>query len=388
MSKAAYGEPGGSIPRVAQMTWYTYLNYGSVLQAYALNRVLRARGYDAKLVAYDPEKGRQKFDTVSFGRRLCNWISCRIAGRGPMDPARIKPLYDEFRASMLQETALAETDEQLRQLCETYDAFVCGSDQIWSPRCFDPHYYLDFVCAGKKRIAYAPSFGCETIPDDKRGEVRRLLGAFDFVSVREASGQRIVEELTGRKCPVVVDPTLLLSAEEWGEICVEPAARGKYCLFYFLGASRKNIAIARKVARKMDLPICIIPVHENDEKKSESCQGVGPREFLGLFKNAEYVCTDSFHGVVFASLFEKDFSVFERFNPRSTASQNTRIYSYLEAMGLKNRLIGWQGDVLPADKARIDFENVRERIRRAREKSLDYLIEALSERSDHDWRER
>lgn len=374
------GRAGAS---VAIMTWYSYRNYGTALQAVALNRQIASFGYIPFDVAYNPALGASTHEPGkrSIPDRIMGRVNRAFGGISVTGGQR-EALFDDFLGEHLPLTSSVSRKVDLHELNGAFDAFVCGSDQVWSPRSFDSSYYLDFVDDASRIVAYAPSFGCETLePFAASGEICRLLRRFQHIGVRESSGAAIVEGCTGHRPPVVLDPTLLLSANDWDELSKPMNEETPYCLVYFLGTDLGNWRAARAIARARGLRMVVIPVFERDLKSREapSCT-VGPAEFLWLIAHAEVVCTDSFHGMVFSSIFRRDFVAFERFDPRSRDSQNTRVYNFLQMAGAesallpRSRMADWREYVGRA----VDYVEVSARIEQRKSESLDYLSAALA----------
>lgn len=368
---------------VAIMAWYAYRNYGTALQAAAMSYVVAKLGYRPYFVTYDPKQAQS---TLLAAKRT---LAQRAFGKArwllsphPLVAVERNAAFDRFIDVNLEFTEALAPD-RLAELSDRFDAFVCGSDQIWSPRCLDTRYYLDFVREPQKKIAYAPSFGCERIEDeDKAKIIAALLRDFGEIAVREESGAEIIEELTGERPQVVLDPTLLLDASAWFNFARSyPVGENPYCLFYFLGNYRGNVKAARRIAESAGLRVLEMPVFQNRQGlPGELGPDVGPAEFLSLVRDASLVCTDSFHGMVFSALFGKPFIPFERFDPNDPASQNTRVYNFLNMTGLqrillpRSRLKDWREFANPS----IDYEDVGERIEKRREDSLKYLRGALA----------
>lgn len=369
--------------RVGIVTWYTYKNYGTALQAVALNKKVRALGYEAFDVQYDPLPYQKERPVKPMGpvARIGNKLKY-IRGFSPVADDEKNSAFDAFLERNLPLTPEVISHEDSAGIEESYDAFICGSDQVWSPRCFDSRYYLDFVTDPRKKIAYAPSFGCDEIassPDLL--QINDLVSRFGSLSVRERSGSDIVESITGIRPPVVVDPTLLLSAAEWDELS-EPCGKtsNPYCLFYFLGSDRKNYKVASSIAKKVGLEILEVPVFERQLKGENSVpMNVGPAQFIDLVRNASLICTDSFHGMVFSTIYKRPFFAFERFDPRKTDSQNTRVYNFLELTAQSDALLR-RGD-LGSWKKRIgtdaDWRSVSRLLEEAKDSSASFLSGAL-----------
>lgn len=367
---------------VAIMTWYAYRNYGTVLQAAAMSRSVANLGYRPHLVSYEPGQARsmtlaEKPNLVQRAREKAK----RLLLPHPLVATEREAAFDRFIAANIK---LTETlvPGRLAELSDRFDAFVCGSDQIWSPRCLDTRYYLDFVKEPWKKVAYAPSFGCEQIGDEGKAKIiASLLHDFEKIAVREESGADIVEELTGKRPQVVLDPTLLLDSNVWSGLARPyPVGKKPYCLFYFLGSHGGNARAAHRIAELAGLRVLEIPVFQNRQGRPGVLgPDVGPAEFVSLVQHAELVCTDSFHGMAFSALFEKPFVPFERFDPNDKASQNTRVYNFLAMTGLegillsRSRLKNWRGVANP----QINYAAVRKSLQARRRESLSYLRDAL-----------
>lgn len=370
-------------PRIAQMTWYQSQNYGTVLQAYAMQRTLTNLGAEARLVNYDPAPWQQRNQSAlrkSRPFRAARMFQQRAMGVAPFVSAKKDAAFGEFASTYIDETEPVASPAEFEALNSSFDAFVCGSDQVWSPRCFDPRYYLDFIADDKPRIAYAPSFGCDSLPDAAAAAIAPLVSGFNALSARETSGAQMVKDLSGKECEVVCDPVVLLGADEWRSVSSRdiPFVSEHYCLCYFLGRSEENWTLARSAAKEKGLDLVVIPVFNGDIKRGDmALSGVGPLEFLWLIDNASYVCTDSFHGLVFSTLLERDFSVFERFKPGSSASQNVRIENFLSLTDLGNRLVRWGAKDISCAAAPVDFACAEVRISSLRQSSLEYLRRAL-----------
>lgn len=370
-------------PSAAIMTWYTYCNYGTALQAVALNRVISSFGYDARDLAYDPALGvgTHEPDVRGLSARIAGKVN-RALGGASVDDEQRNALFDNFLSAHLPVTATIPEKAALRSVNGDFDVFVCGSDQVWSPRCFDSSYYLDFVEDASRMVAYAPSFGCDSLePFASHGEISGLLRRFDHISVREAAGADIVEDCTGRRPTVVLDPTLLLPAKTWGELSRSIQERTPYCLVYFLGSDRGNWKAARAIAQAKGLRLVIVPVFERDKRRrGASSNAIGPAEFLWLVEHAELVCTDSFHGMVFSTVFQRNFVAFERFDPKSRESQNTRVYNFLQMAGAEDALLArserneWRRHLSSV----LDYKAVAARIEEKRGESIGYLKAALA----------
>jgi coenzyme F420-reducing hydrogenase beta subunit len=370
--------------RVALMTWFSYHNYGSALQVAALCHCLRRLGHEVDVVNYAPTGkyfSRPFWNgTVEELRELVRRGLVRLARRNYAPETRER-LFDEFLADSLTMTVPCLTQADLEGLNDDYDVFVCGSDQIWAPSVFDPHYFLDFAGDDRLKVAYAPSVGLPSVEDqDVARQMARLCCRIDALSTREESGSHIISDLTSREVATVLDPTLLVGGDWWKGLAGERTIVGEepYLLAYMLGRDEAHWRRVYAIGVRLGLPVRVIPVFTADLRR-EGCikDPVGPREFVSLISHATYVCTDSFHGVAFSVNLERDFCAFERFKRGDASNQNSRIYNILDKVGLRSRLA--TRDVSDEEScAPIAWDGPREKLVAERERSLAWLEHALS----------
>jgi len=369
------------------VTWFHYINYGTVLQAYALQQFLKKEGYNCVIVNYIPQlktilekikygkyikRTKDKIESIKF-RSLRPEIIKQLIER--------KNLFRSFVERNINLTPEIRSNEDLRKLNESIDCFICGSDQIWNPENLNGIYFLNFVDDGKKKIAYAPSFGVRRIPVFKKRKIQKWINRYDKLSVREEVGVNILKSLTSKKAEVVLDPTLLLSEHDWEKIMVSPNINDDYILCYFLGDRKEYWDAVDSLKDQTSYKVVVIPVKFNSFLKNYDMRiSVGPEEFIGLIKNAKFIMTDSYHGTLFSIVFKKDFYVFKRFDDKKKDSQNSRIYNVLKMCNLEERIIN--NDITEKCKTGIhidNFEDVYEIINDRIEYSKNFLLTALSE---------
>lgn len=369
--------------KVALMTWFQYHNYGTALQASALAQTISSLGHQVDVIDYHTQGRVVTAPDRHPTKALLARAMRKIRALGSDNEFRSEnrgTLFEHYLHDTLTFTDRCETMADLEALNEGYDVFVCGSDQIWSPTSFDPHYFLDFAGDGRLKVAYAPSVGLPEVRDaDVAHGMGKLASRIDCLSTREVSGSKIISGLTGREVATVLDPTLLVGADKWAKVSRGSSADvdGGYLLAYMLGRHERHWKAVHSIADELGLEVRLIPVFEGDLKR-EGCifEPVGPREFVSLLANASFVCTDSFHGVAFSICLERDFCAFERFKRGDSLSQNSRIYNILDAMGLKERLLSEGAD--PRDMAKpVAWTEPRALLASKREASLAWLRDAL-----------
>lgn len=327
--------------KIAIMTWIHYPNYGSILQAFALKTYLTNLGYDVELINYCPKKqyvidlNSKKYNA----KKVKEYIKNRSIKRN-LDLLNREHVFNEFIKENLKLTKRCETDSQLATLNKEFDYFICGSDQIWSPIVFDKKYFLNFVEEPHKMIAYAPSMGGSSIQDaNVFNEMKKLISRFSNISIREEQGKEIIKNMINIDVPVVCDPTMLLSKEEWNSIAAERKLNKKYVVAYFLGDSKFYWKYLEELDKK-GYDILLIPTkHYHYNKKYKVIENLSPNEFLEIIKGAEATITDSYHGTIFAHLFEVPFLTLQRFKNSDYHEQNSRLITLLKDTGNIERLV-------------------------------------------------
>lgn len=303
-------------------------NYGNRLQNYAMQEVLESLGYSVETI---PHKRYEENRFLRYKKKINGLFKKmyrvlrkiyyvifriqlpeKIVSKKKRLLEKRKIPFQKFNDTYIKTCDYTIKSEYVPvKIKNKFDYFVVGSDQIWNPnyKYSKPTTYLRFT-KKEKRIAIAASFGIEKLPEEQIEIVKKYLKDFAYVSVREESGSRLVEQLTGEKCDVVLDPTLLINSNEWEEMVEQCKTElpPNYILTYFLGGiSEKNKEYINKFAGENNFQI--INMHNEDE---EDVFTWSPEVFLKAIKNCQYFFTDSFHGCVFSIIFHKQFLVFKR----------------------------------------------------------------------------
>lgn len=370
-------------------------NYGSMLQTYALHTYLKDEGYDNEIILYTKKNDRRQFVRV-FNFPLLKMkmdvivrdIRCRIFHKEiyHLLKQRMK-MFDEFKQRYLTFSRNHIGWEDLQTVNNDYDIFIIGSDQVWNPINTGTGFFnLLFTEDEKYRISYASSFGVSVIPSSQRNVTKKYLNRIQCLSTREIQGQRIIEELTGRKAKLVCDPTLLIDKEYWIRLKGEKRfIEEPYVFCYFLGNNPPHRNWANQFKQKTGFNLVALQ-HLDEFVKSDldfadiKPFNVGPAEFVNLIANAEYVLTDSFHGSIFSMLFQKVFFTFSRFESSTTKSTNSRIDSLLSMAGIPERHIKSTDDIQKCLNMSIDYTAVHSRLGEFQDESRKYLAESLADR--------
>lgn len=369
--------------KVATLTWYSGNNYGTTMQAYALQKVLLDMGHYSEIIDYSPRfiyrwkmkiKNHSVKETIDYKINE-TYLKHRKEGKAVTNDS----LFDQFRKEHLHFSKPCHTINQLSELGKDYDAIICGSDQIWNPYYYDPVYFLTFVAEKEKRIAYAPSFGISDIPDFAIHSYKKSLSMIDKISVREQQGAEIIKRLTNRIVNVVADPSFLLSREEWQSLgnSSKIVIDKPYILTYFL---RKNTAyydIVYQIAKKNNLSVVNIPMVTGDFDRCDTIiEPIGPKEWISLIDHSNIVITDSFHCTAFSIIMKKQFGTFLAFSSENVKSQNSRIESLLTITGLKQCVLSDNAkDICHLDES--DIICSQKKLRSYVEYSKEWLEKAL-----------
>lgn len=385
--------------KIGIVTVYTGFNYGSSLQAYASKKYYEKLGFKSEVLSYSNSliKGRD----VRIEKLLIMFLrtfwrpnlfkKTFFTYKKSLDKKitlESKNKFFKFYEKYLQPNKMNKSKMKIYGKDKNIFAVICGSDQIWSVTSIyvDPFYYLRYF-SKEKRIAYAPSFGKKEVPEYNKKIIKKYINDIPFLSTREIEGQRIIKKLTGKDVEVLIDPTLLIDKKEWKDIYGNKRIiEEKYILFYFLDIPRKNtIENLKKISQILDKKIIVIPDLFNELKITDNeitSLDAGPLEFLNLVDNAEFVCTDSFHGMLFSINFNKIFYIFER-NYGVASKQSGRITSILEIFNLKSRFLTENNKIEEID-LKINWEQVNMELENQRKKSKKYLLDCFQKIGEKD----
>ena len=365
--------------KIAIVTNYKNLSYGSALQAYAMQSVIKELGYDCENLQYNPRVAVPD-SSSRLVRVLRNpsLIMNKLKRVKNSEDERLSVFSTFVDENISSNATIYRSNDELKATNELYEAFVCGSDQIWAPNQFDEWYYLSFVAQNFKKIAYAPSIGLPKIPDELKGKISDLVKKIGHLSIREQEGADLVRELTGIDIPVVLDPTFLLDASKWRMFAEPRKIRHPYILCYFLGENPNHRQLADKIGRERGLKRVVLPFTKSDYRWGDILlKSASPKEFIDLVDNAEMVLTDSFHGMAFSINLNTQFYSLMRFNDDHPVCQNSRIRNILSMFELQDNLLN--DDCNIEKVAEINFDRVNELIMTNRERSLIFLKEALDQ---------
>lgn len=363
--------------KIGLITIHNASNYGAALQTYATVQALRKHG-QPEVINYKNHFITSTMSLIRIGSKPRDFF------RAGKDLTRILPrgrLLRKFNSFFSEHYNLSgPLAIDLSGLEGRYDAFVCGSDQIWNPNIIgenpklDGAYFLEFV-KNKRKISYASSAGSYKFKEDEYPKIENYLTSFHKLSSRETDTANQISQILSRNVEHVLDPTLLLDKSEWKtslHLKEDPSVE-KYILIYSL--KKDKLFIDAVAAAKSHLGYKVISIDQEPFaglKVDEHIRDAGPIDFLDLFINASFIVTNSFHGAAFSTNFEIPFLAVKPY------SGGNRVTSLLNLVGLTERFVSSHEDIEGALKGKLDFSSSRKLLAAERKKSNEYLDSAFS----------
>lgn len=355
--------------KIAIITLTKNANYGNVLQNIALQEALRKIGSEPETII-NRTRSELFFQAESKTKRIKNIAKIILNRNGFRDFQKRNNVFLKCCKKHIKYSDIYYNNGHFSRIPD-YDYYVAGSDQVWNPffGMATDFELLSFAPVGKK-LSYSASFGVssiDTIPDNMKERIAAGLKELNAVSVREESGIKLVSELSGKECTVHVDPTMLMTKYYWEQLCSKPRFNvpSEYILVYMLG----------QITSEYDNMIKEL----SQEKKAHiinalegSCRFIDPLQFIWLIKNAQTVCTDSFHASVFSILFHKEFYIFPRKD--NHADQSSRFVSLLKTAGISEYGTIVDGKIT---ENRIDWQIVDQNLEKERDRGFEYLSSNL-----------
>ena len=383
---------------VGLITMHRVLNCGSFLQAYATVKAVERLGYDCTVIDYlypmpwhlENAVGNENVqeDNRRFRRlkKLFRMFGVLRYVKRVRTYWRLHRALREFRDFSGVKLTCAYSRKSILKSPPRFDVYLTGSDQTWNPRyvASDHSFLLDFTPEPAKRIAYAASFGCNELPVEHRKDYAGLLNRYSAISVREESGVPMVKDLCGKDASFVLDPTLLLTADEWHPLEADNVSPGRrfvfvYALSYVFDPFPDIVELADRVAKELNAEVIFYTDAVSRSELRDSGFSVisslkhplAPSEFLEYIDKSVFVISTSFHGTAFAVNFHKDFYAY--LNPHP--SKDDRVKSFLSSIGLEDRGVKERSDDL---KIKTTYTVADERLCRLRERSEKYLHDAIA----------
>lgn len=381
--------------KIALVSFEFWYNYGTCFQSYALAKAVSALGVRAEYLNFEwayPVRGsdyllnhwrykRPALKPIEFVRyiytRIRMWVHRDILKA--IVKNRIKAAnnrqFDGFLNKFIPVSDFYDVAHP-DAVNEAYDLFVVGSDQTWNPNCVRRplfgRFLLDFVTDNSKKASYAPSVGMTTLDEETKRLFKKHLSTFVMLSCREKTGCDLIREVTGKNVAHVLDPTFLLTPDEWRAVAATPVCGKGYVLCYILGSKLCVVEYAKELARRKGVRLIIVTNAKAimDRYFENIASGIGPSEFLTLLDDAESVVTDSFHGTALSINFGKDIHVFMKKPGGVHVGDNSRIRDVLFHFGLESCFREDDADIRDDE---IDWGKAQTILSRNREQSWEYL---------------
>lgn len=347
------------------VTFHKAINYGAVLQCYALQNFLKNNGHDVDVIDYASDYLEETYKNFRMPRKNIKGFLSAVANYG-FRKKRNK-IFSDFRKNKIK---LSEERKipanQLAEVAKKYDKVIVGSDQVWNPTLtgWDDNFFLSFV-PKEKRVSYAASLG-NAKPDTKVEEYYiEHLSEYDRLSVREKDGQEYLERILNRSVSNNIDPVFLLEKKEWEKLVLERRTDKPYVFVYCLH-EKSCYEHAKKIAEKKGIEIISIPDSRRAKVPGTKDLTASVNDFLSYIYYADYVITDSFHATAFSIIFEKQFGIVLK---KKYKGLNGRLVSIAELLGVSDRIIENTDTI----DERINFENTKKLILVEITKALIYF---------------
>ncbi len=364
--------------KIGILTFHLAHNYGAVLQAYALQEVLKQQGYEVEIINYRPASIEEVYKLFSFqiykGDSLAGMVR-RFLGRMLTLGVRCKKYRNFERFIKIRLNLSGELCRNKTEIPQGYDVYVFGSDQIWNPRLLQG---LDEVYLGRfdsrpeaKKIAYAASMGTEyALGETEKNFLAESLKGFYALGVREKSLYALLSDLR-IDSTIVLDPTLIAEREIFDRLAMKPMCHVRYVLLYRLEKDAYALCFAQRIASQLSAEVVEIAPYKIwwRDRGRTIVSAVSPEEFCGWFKYAACVVSISFHGTAFSVIFRKDFYCLK-------SALQDRSRNLLESLGLSVRLVTSDSAV---HFEPVDYTEAEEKMRNLKKISKDFLLKAVNE---------
>lgn len=362
-------------------------NYGGQLQAYAMCKLLQQNGCESKIVSFDTN-GRayalqrlRQLGIKETAKRCINKLRFRLSKQGEKPDSDYNTKISRFD-SFMEQIPHTKTfqSSNIGDADRLFDFYVCGSDQIWNPGWWNDIYFLRFT--NKPKFSYAASIGRDRLSAKEQKYIQKATQDYIGISVREKQAEYMLAPILEKNVVTVLDPTFMLEPNLWEALSSDTGLHD-YALIYKIGEVTQTAQDVYKLCHNNGIKVYAIGHAKNTYDKGDNTisdriiDDAGPKEWLGLIKNASYIFTDSFHGTVFSILFKKKFWCFEK-KSVSAKGENTRLYNLLSLLGLEDRFVSSQSltekDVF---RAEIPYTEVYKKLEKEKECSRDYVLRCL-----------
>ncbi len=354
------------------ITLHRVYNYGSVLQAYATQKAFEKKGFDVAIIDY-----------ITSQRTKRNIFKLSADGSNRNMPLIVYRFF-KFFSIILKDITFGSFINKYLKLTKKYvtpddltkdppyaDVYVTGSDQTWNSdynQGVDRGFFLGFI-ENKPKVSFASSFGKNSLDEHEISETKKYIETYKLLSVRESTGIEILKTLGRFDGIQLIDPTLLLTRREWLNVASKRIVKRPYLILMLLyNEDNSATEYAREIADDKNLELVKLSW---EMKKPYLVDRLfthrSPADFLSLFANADFVVTNSFHGLAFSLNLERQFIVV----PRN--EYNSRIESLLSIVGLEDRMVSTLSDAKNQSLNVIDYNSVNNCLQNERNRAMDYI---------------
>jgi len=362
------------IKKIGILTWHHYSNVGSNLQAIAMQNIFSTPKIEAQFINYRPHYFEPWYRNLI--RLVCGTISDSFPHALP-EMLRFRAY--SFQRKYMNQSELIIAPEKLTDVVKRYDAIICGSDQIWAPNVYKKEYLLSFVPDEIDKYAYGASIGLNSIPSDLIDNYRMYLKRFALIGVREAQGAKIIRGIIPEcsdRIYDVLEPTFLVPVSYWNGIAKKTISDENYLLCYFLGDNEWQREYVSGWAKEHGLKLIVYSAYDSDIRIADlHIKYTGPCEFIGLVQHASHIMTDSFHGMVFSIIYNKQFNVFYRFNEDDPICQNSRVDNLIDKFGIQQVVVKEK----EKNNHTVNYDKVNPRVEKEVSRSKEFVSRILKQ---------
>ncbi|MGF2082639.1 polysaccharide pyruvyl transferase family protein [Enterococcus casseliflavus] len=358
------------------LTFQKTTNYGALLQMWALYKKIEELGYDSEIIQYKNEAVENREEMfilkdLSF-KKLAKFLLIGYSNY------RKHKIFDAFIEREIKMSKEKFDKTNISMINNIYEKIIVGSDQVWNYSLSgnDFNYFLQFIESDEKINSYAASFGVSSIENyPNLNEISEQLKRFNNISTRELEGRDIIKLSSGVEAEVVLDPTFLISKEDWSEFADGSnlnLQNEKYILLYLIQDRKNTLREVKKFAKKNNLKIKYINISPYRERGIENIRTASPEDFINLISNAELILTGSYHGIVLSLNLNKNLAIQTNINK---LNYNSRINTIISTFKLEKHLYTGNFETI----FDIDYENFNQILLNEKKKSINFLENILNE---------
>lgn len=369
--------------KVGIITFHNSYNCGSMLESYAMQTIIKKRGAEPFIIDFSNYGQQNLYSVFPKSKSIKGYIKNCLAIPGMKKIKNNNKCYEQFKKTNFN---LTKRYSEMSEIEDEFDVVVAGSDQIWNITIEDGDdaYFLPWVKKAKK-VAYAPSFGSKNILkySKKPQKYKKMINDFDCLSIRENNGKKWIKELCNKEVEVLLDPTLLLNADDYEEIIDNNFnVNGEYIFFYCPSFDKNICKFVKKISKKYNLKVITWSTKSYFYKfinrfGFELVPYESPSLYLKLMKNARLVITTSYHGTIFSTIYKKDFITVKN---GGMYGDDDRVITLLKQLNMMEQLIPFNFEENFNYLRKVNYSNYEKNIKEIREKSINYIDRNIIEK--------